>query len=103
MPKKRDNLISKGDLEIVMKDMINEIVLELKKIVASKEDVGEFTEKVILRLESIDRHFLELKGEIQNLRIMYEFWAERHLSPDFMEQFLKEQEKQRKPMSKIMD
>lgn len=86
-----------------MKKMVKQIVAELEKIVASKTDISEFTDRVLLRLESIDRHFIELKSEMRNLRIMYEFWADRHLSPDLMEEFLKEQEKKRKPAVKRLD
>lgn len=96
MAKKKDAPISYSDLEEALRKVVKEVVRELEKLLASKTDISDYADRVMVRLDSIDRHFLELKGEMQNLRIMYEFWAERHLSPELMEEFLKEQEKKRK-------
>lgn len=103
MTKKKANTISYDEFEEAMRRMVKEVVEELRKLLASKNDISDFGDRVIVRLDSIDRHFLELRAEMRNIRVMYEFWADRHLSPDLMEEFLKEQEKKRKTVVKRMD
>lgn len=103
MPQKQNHSVKQSQLENAMREIVTEIIAELEKIIASKKDISEFTELVLSRLESIDRHFIELKEEMRTLKVMYEFWADRHLSPDLIEEFLDEQEKKRKSIVKRVD
>lgn len=41
-------------------------------------------------LEEIKKHLIEIKAELRMVRILYSFWVDQNLSPEFMEKFLKE-------------
>lgn len=41
-------------------------------------------------LTEIKQYLIEIKTEIRMIRMLYSFWAERNLSPEFMEKFAKE-------------
>lgn len=103
MARAKTEKISYEELEGLMRDVVKEVVAELEKLLASKTDISDYADRMMARLDSIDRHFLELKGEMRSLRIMYEFWAERHLSPELIDEFLREQEKKREFKNKKIE
>lgn len=103
MPRKKITSMTDDELRKALGIILNLIVGDIKKNVASKKEISEFTSLVVSRFERIDRHVIELREEIRNLRVMYEFWAERHLSPDLIEDYLSMRQKLKKQDLKRVD
>lgn len=78
MPKLKKPLTTK-EVEHIISLSFDHLFEKLTKILMTKSD-----------LEEIKAYLIEIKTEMRMIRYLYSFWAKQNLSPEFMEQFLKE-------------
>lgn len=71
-----------GDVEEIVKVAFDELSLRLAHRLGSAYNKKD--------LEDIKQHLIEIKTEMRMIRVLYSFWAEQNLSPEFMEKFLQE-------------
>jgi len=84
---KEEKTLDYKDMEKTIREAMDVLFERLRKILAEKTDLSELGSSIGARFDRIERHLIEIKAE------MYQFWADRHMSPQFMEEYLKEQKK----------
>lgn len=85
-----------------IREIVDALVSEVRDLLTKNDMIG-FQERILARLDSLDKHLVEIREEIRISRTMYQFWAEHHLSPDLMEQYLKTKTKVLHPKPKRVD
>ena len=72
-----------------IREIVDALVSEVRGLLLTKKEMIGFEERILARLDSLDKHLVEIREEIRISRKMYQFWADRHLSPDLMDEYLK--------------
>jgi len=89
----KDQPATLKDVKNVIYEAMDYMLLKIKKLLS-----GE----MIAKLDEIHKQMVELKYETRMNRMLYSFWAERHLSPELREEFLEFQKKlQEKKMKRV--
>ena len=90
---KEEKTLDYKDMEKTIREAMDVLFERLRKILAEKTDLSELGSSIGARFDRIERHLIEIKAEMRTIRTLYQFWADRHMSPQFMEEYLKEQKK----------
>lgn len=86
-----------------IREIVDAVVNEIRDFLVAQKDLAGFEERLLARFDRLDQHLVEIREEIRISRTMYQFWAEHHLSPDLMEQYLKTKTKVLHPKPKRVD
>lgn len=98
MLKAKDEPATLKDVKKVIYEAMDYMVSKTQKLLRSELE-GEMTTK----LDKIHEEIIKLKYEIRTNNELYSFWAERHLSPELREEFLRFQDKLQKKTLKRVD
>lgn len=61
-----------------------------KKVETSfSSNIDDMKEDLLAEIRHIRIHMVEMKADMRAIRKMLEFWSRENLSPEFMEEFLK--------------
>ena len=86
--KKVDAPLTKRDLMSALDKFINVLVSELQEVLATKDDIYDMKEDIILKLDRIENRMIKIQASMDAIQEIYMFWAEHNLSPDLKEKYL---------------
>lgn len=67
---------------------IKVLIADLQQVLATKEDIYDMKEDIILKLDRIENRMIKIQASMDTIQEIYMFWAEYNLSPELKEKYL---------------